>query len=540
MAQSDYDALARRDDLGGEDPLTIELIFESPQELDALRARVASALPEATFDVEPAFASSGGRYFFVDFPEIAPIGQEPGCFALARALAAATEATEGNAVLPDSLFGAEHIGAAEGLEGLFNLCSTPRDDDLPFGWHHQKIDTEGAWAHGRGSGITVAVIDTGYSDHAELRDVVGTKGEINFVEGGTDARDRFSGGVMRHPGHGTLVYSVVASRGGLTSDGGTTGPGAVTGTAPAAKIMPIRAIKSVIDATQRRIPDAIEHAANEGADVIAMALGGPVRVGSTEAALQTAVDAGCVIVCAAGNCWPNVVFPAAYAPLGLCTAIAALQPDKKPWKKSGRGSQVTFSAYGEQVWGAAKNRASDPINGIRASQGTTLATSMTAGVAALWVARHGGRAALLAKAQSLGTTVQAMWMSCATRGMQKPAEWGSDIDKLGAGILNAKVALEAPLPTGTEAAPAPSAGSVPTLDILQAHLADTNEAALDELDTDIAPFAQELLWMSYRQGARARAMASVETEMILPGDMPSAELSESLQNRPGLRQALGL
>ena len=156
----------------------------------------------------------------------------------------------------------------------------------------------------------------------------------NFVEGNGDARDRFSGGLLEHPGHGTLVSSVIGSRGGAGMDGTTTAPGAVTGTAPMAKVLPIRAIKSVIDLTQRRVPAAISHAVAKDADVIVMALGGPTRVASTEQALRDAVQAGLVIVCAAGNCYPNVVFPAAYAAMGICTAVAALQPDKHPWAQN--------------------------------------------------------------------------------------------------------------------------------------------------------------------------------------------------------------
>lgn len=536
MAQDIYNSFVRGDVPLDRDSLSIELVTAGPITQQEMQQRVTAALPDANATVEAAFDATSDQYFFVDFADIDPHGQETKAFEFARAFRVATDAAEANPVLPDSLFGAQHV--AGDSEGIFNFCSTPRDNDLPFGWHHPRIDTLGAWQHTKGDTSTVAVIDTGHSDHVELRDVRTATGELNLVEGGTDAADRFSTGLLRNPGHGTLVMSVIASRGTVTAAGDTGGPGAITGTAPDAKIMPIRAVRSVIDFNQRRIATAIDHAVAQGADVIAMALGGPTRVASTEAALRRATNAGVVVVCAAGNCWPSVVFPAAYAAMGICTAVAALQPDLQPWDKTGRGAAVTFSAFGEQVWGAAKNRADDPITGIRASQGTTLATSMTAGVAALWVARHGGRAALRQKAQAQGTTVQAMWVRCAVADMAPPNIWNGS-QSLGAGVLNAKAALQAALPGAAESVPAPSNTAVSTLNVLQMHLAGSSEAAgAAEVTPEMAEFAPELIWLSYRAGAKQRLLEN-DTEAVMLADEPSAALAAALANAPALRAAIG-
>lgn len=532
----EFDALTRTDASPDRDPLTIEVVSETPQALTAIHERVETAMPGVNFTAEAVFNDEADRFFFVEFPEIDPKGQEPQVFAFARAFRTALDAAEANPVLPDSLYGAVHVGT----ESLFSFCETPRDDTLSFGWHHPRIKTPLAWRHTRGQGSKVAVIDTGYSDHNELAGTIETNGMWNFVEGDGDARDRFSGGFLKHPGHGTLVASVVGSRGGADMDGGTTTPGAVTGTAPQAKVLPIRAIKSVIDMTQRRIPAAISHAVSQDADVIVMALGGPTRVSSTEQALRNAVRAGLVIVCAAGNCYPNVVFPAAYAAMDICTAVAALQPDKRPWRKTGRGPEVSFSAYGENVWGAAKNKQSDPNNGIRASQGTTLATSMTGGVAALWVAHHGGRAVLLQAAQNAGTTVQAMWLHCAKHGMTKPSEWGGATN-LGAGIIDAQAVLNAPLPTGAESPAVPDPDATPTLNILVSHLAGADSAAAGEVTAEMADYANEILWLSYRRGARKRiAESDGGAEAVLGEDTATSDLESALSGKPALSAHLGL
>lgn len=505
---------------------------------------VSNALNDSGAVVETAFGEEVDRFFFVSFPALRADGQEAEVFAFARELRRAVEADQANPVLTDSLYGAMAVGAA-GEESFAFSCETPRQNLSPFGWVHPVIRTVGAWAKTRGSGATVAVIDTGHSTHQELHGTIRMQGQLNLVEGGNDASDRFSSGFLRNPGHGTLVASVVASRGTADAAGNTGGPGAVTGAAPAAQVLSIRAIRSVVMFRQRTLPQAIAHAVAQGADVIVMALGGATRVAATERALRDAVAAGAVVVCAAGNCWPRVVFPAAYAANGLCTAVAALTHRLTPWDRTGRGPEVTLSAPGEHVWGAAKNKASDPDNGVRAAQGTTLATSLTAGVAALWCAHHGGRAALKARADAAGTTVQAMWVHCATHGMTPPPVWGGS-KVLGAGVLDAERALAAALPhgaTGTEAladTALPATGVETTANILQVHLANHDPDALAEFGPELAEFAPEILWRSHRTAARRRAADILGAEAVIAPDVASAELAAALADRPRLRASAGI
>ena len=546
MLRDDFAALRQSEttfDL--DERAVIELVFVAARTVADVDVALRQALPGATFAVRSAFEGASDQFIFVDFPTISPRGQESLLFALARSLRGVVDAVEAHPVLPDALYGAAALGATD-RESFAALCETEKRMDLPFGWVHQVIKTPAAWARSRGAGSTVAVIDTGHSSHRELQGAIRTAGQRNFVEGGTDASDRFVGGVMKHPGHGTLVCSVVASRGGVTSAGGTVSPGAVTGSAPEATLLPIRAIKSVINFNQSTIPAAIAHAVAQGADVITMAMGGPSRVAATERALRDAVAAGVVITCAAGNCWPWVVFPAAYAPDGLCTAVAALTYDLTPWAKSGRGAAVTISAPGENVWGAAKNKASDPDNGIRPAQGTTLATSLTAGVAALWVARHGGRAVLKARADAAGTTVQAMFVHCLTHGLRKPGVWKGARD-LGAGVVDANHTLAAALPTaatGREAATAahlPAQGINSTLNVLTGVLADHDPAAAAELGPDYADYAAEILWLAQRNAARVRAVATgrQEAAVVAQPDAKTQSLQGALAKAPALARVVG-
>lgn len=542
--REDFPALRDLPREGDDEAVVIELVFSEDMAPDEVAARVRAVVPEAEFRVETAFGGPRDRFHFLTFPAIRSRGQEAEVFAFARALRPVVGAVDANPVLTDSLYGAVAIGAGPTVESALFSCETPRQELMPKGWVHPVIRTPVAWGSTRGNGATVAVIDTGHSTHRELAGVIRTQGQLNLVEGGTDASDRFSQGFLHQPGHGTLVCSVVASRGDASGTGDVTGPGEITGAAPEATVLPIRAIESVVRFSQKTIPAAIAHAVAEGADVIALALGGPMRVSATEKALRDATREGLVICCAAGNCWPAVVFPAAYAASGLCTAVAALTRDLAPWAKTSRGPEVTIAAPGENVWGAAKNRATDPDDRTKAAQGTTLATSLTSGVAALWVAQHGGRAALKARADAAGTTVQSMFVHCLTAGLTKPPVWNGATN-LGAGVLDAARALSNPLPaapTGTEAAAAaalPPAGVAPTSEILAIHLANHAPEALDEYRSDMFDYAAELLWLSFRGGAKARAARDGGAEAAaLQPDRASPDLAAALAVRPKLRAAL--
>ena len=49
----------------------------------------------------------------------------------------------------------------------------PNDPGLASLWHHKNapggIDVESAWGGGTGTGVVVAVVDTGYRPHADLK-----------------------------------------------------------------------------------------------------------------------------------------------------------------------------------------------------------------------------------------------------------------------------------------------------------------------------------------------------------------------------------
>ena len=103
----------------------------------------------------------------------------------------------------------------------------------------------------------------------------------------------------------------------------------------------------------------IYHAIDERAHVISMSLGGPFYSRTLDTAINAALDRGIVVIAAAGNVWPWVVYPAKFDKV---IAIAASNCVSKPWRKSARGNAVDIAAPGESVWRAkAKKSSSKPL-----------------------------------------------------------------------------------------------------------------------------------------------------------------------------------
>jgi subtilisin family serine protease len=279
-----------------------------------------------------------------------------------------------------------------------------------------------AWGTATGTGVVVAVVDTGVStshpdlagqrwvNTAETCDNGIDDDGNSFVDdcagwdfGMNDADPNFDAASASYD-HGTHVAGIIAA--GLNGVG-------VVGVAPGAKVMATKASVSPSGGLpSSAVLGAVRYAVDNGADIINMSLGTPV--GTTrasaavlEAAVQYAVDHGVLVVAAAGNAGADIssayVFPAAFSLFypGVVTAGSTTNTDERsPF--SNYGTPVNLYAPGSYLMSTIGT------GGYGYKSGTSMATPMVAGGAAVVLSLDPSltpadvQAALIGSARTLG------------------------------------------------------------------------------------------------------------------------------------------
>lgn len=332
-------------------------------------------------------------------------------------------------------------------------CRPPPGTVKDLAWPLRKMNVPQAWALSRlmkrpayGEGILIGHVDTGVTTHIELHGASLTDEGYDFIDNRKGAWDPGINNVqyLEQIGHGTATSSVIVSRGGVgplpKGDlcDGTMPPGRITGTAPAALLLPVRAFRLASTRNLPRIAKAIDFLRRKRVHVITMALGWAWGSRILEEAISRAIDENIVVMSAAGNFVGKVVSPAND---GRVIAVGGIGPHNEAWCGSSYGRTVTVSAPADKVWRAYVDPDSRRDDLVGPRSGTSFSVSMTAGVAALWLAHH-GRDALIADMAAKGhTNLQAFFRSEVTRTAYAPEGWAKHNGALGAGIVDAEALL---------------------------------------------------------------------------------------------------
>ncbi len=206
----------------------------------------------------------------------------------------------------------------------------PNDTCFRFQWHLRQIGMPDAWKLGQGKGAIVAVIDTGVTRVGDLAETNFVPG-YNFIGNNDDARDDH--------GHGTHVAGTIAQS--------TNNKLGVAGVAFGVSIMPIKVLSAGGSGSMAGIAQGIRWAADHGANVINMSLGGSMAAGTLANAVKYAHAKGVTVVAAAGNDGRgSVSYPARYPGV---IAVAATQFDETPTFYSNWGPQIDIAAPGGNV-----------------------------------------------------------------------------------------------------------------------------------------------------------------------------------------------
>jgi subtilisin family serine protease len=302
--------------------------------------------------------------------------------------ASAAEATKGLWALARDARGGVHVvrGVDAAVDEMDNrlgrdsdqVLSSEQDESVrllstndalrPQQWAFNAVGFESAWGLSTGSGIKVAVVDTG---------VLGTHEDLaGSVVAGTDLAsdaakyDPARNGEVDPAGHGTHVAGIIAAH-------ANNGVG-IAGAAPGAKIMPVRVLDASGSGSSSDVAEGIIWAADHGARVINLSLGGGPSPGM-QIAMQYARSKQVVTFAAAGNSYQDgnqPTYPAAYPE---AVAVGAIDSGMHHASFSNTGSYLDVVAPGDLIWSTYGQGRSQ----YALMSGTSMATPYATATAAL-------------------------------------------------------------------------------------------------------------------------------------------------------------
>lgn len=278
-------------------------------------------------------------------------------------------------------------------------CEEPNDTFFkPYQWnfYDQGVLSNGvasnygvramsAWNTAKGSGTTVAIVDTGiayenFGAFAQAPDLAGATfvSPWNFVSNTSHAND--------DNGHGTHVAGTVRQS--------TNNSMGCAGLAQFTQLMPVKVLNSAGSGSFTAIANGIRWAADHGANVINLSLGGSVGSTTLQSAVDYAWSKGVVICAATGNSGAgNLSYPARYT---NCIAVGATRFDGKRCSYSQFGTGIDVVApggdtsvdqngdgYGDGILQQTFASGSPTSFGYYFFQGTSMATPHVAAIAAL-------------------------------------------------------------------------------------------------------------------------------------------------------------
>ncbi len=236
-------------------------------------------------------------------------------------------------------------------------------------WAWAKVQAYQAWDVTTGSGgVRIAVVDTGIDNsHPDLPPIVAERDLVNN-----------DGSAEDDNGHGTHVAGTI---GALTNNGA-----GVAGMNWNVGLIAVKALDANGSGSYAGVADAIKWAADNGAKVINLSLGGSLSSRTLKRAVDYAWNKGAVLACAAGNFGSgSKSYPAGY---DNCIAVAATDANDAKASFSNFGKWVDVAAPGVAILSTMPNNAvslnqSGYSMNYDSLSGTSMATPHVAGLAGL-------------------------------------------------------------------------------------------------------------------------------------------------------------
>lgn len=234
----------------------------------------------------------------------------------------------------------------------------PNDSLYSQQWGMAMIKAPDAWKISTSSpSIKIAILDTGVDESHE--DLIGkVLSRVNYTDSTTTSDIK---------GHGTHVSGVTSA---LTNNNK-----GIAGVGGSSSLLNVKVLGDGGTGTWDGVANGIVWAADNGANIINMSLGGTFNAATVESAVNYAWNKGVLIVAAAGNNGSTTPHYPAYYTNSI--AVAATDSNDQIASFSNRGDWVDVAAPGAVILSSV------PGNRYESWGGTSMATPFVAGLAGL-------------------------------------------------------------------------------------------------------------------------------------------------------------
>lgn len=241
----------------------------------------------------------------------------------------------------------------------------PNDPDLSAQYGLINIRAPQGWEISTGSPIvTIAIVDSGVDfTHPDL--VTKILAGYDFIEDDTLPQDEY--------GHGTHVAGIAAA---ATNNGQ-----GVAGVSWGAQLLPVRVLNSTGSGSYSILAAGIVWAADHGAQIINLSLGGLTPDSTLLSAVNYAINRGCLLVAASGNDASGFLrYPAAFP---VVVSVGSTNSINQRSGFSNYGSGLDLMAPGEAIY------STNTGGGYFFRTGTSMSVSYVSGLAAVLWGRAG-------------------------------------------------------------------------------------------------------------------------------------------------------
>ena len=236
-------------------------------------------------------------------------------------------------------------------------------------WGVYRVNAPSAWNNTTGSGVKIAIIDTGINKkHPDLT----VSGGINLL--GISSSKKWND----DNGHGTHVAGIIAAHNNSIG---------VIGVAPDAEVYAVKVLDQYGSGRISDVIEGIEWAVQNDMDIISMSLGTTEYSQALNDSSASAYNAGILLVASAGNngdgnlSTNDVMYP---AKLESVIAVSAIDRNNMAVSWSADGSKVELAAPGVGIYSTWLD------GGYHSMSGTSMATPFVSGVAALMLQDNAG------------------------------------------------------------------------------------------------------------------------------------------------------